>query len=293
MPMNIELILMKCKECGSTEITFDERLGEKCCVECGLVIITGMFEETVNPIERGDNYSLKHSADKGRLGSLVTGKGASKYNRHNPVLPRNVINGITHCNMVMANLRLPINLTERIQKVYLELYNSHTLRNFTLEERATAIVYYLLKENRTPHPLKDVAKEFDVKLNRTKKLIRKINQFYRNSIHYSIDDSSYLIQQTARKITDEPQFVYQCNKVMQKFETLIVNSNFNKSRCYYAAICVLASTIFVRGYSCKFISEQTGFHRTKIGKECKNLLTLLGVESLKDIKGKELNKLGE
>ena len=284
---------MKCSECGSIKITFDERLGEKCCAECGLVLITGMFEETVSPVERGEGYNVKHSADKGKLGSIITGKGSSKFARSNQNRSRHIVAGIAHCNMVMASLKLPMNLSERIEKVYMELYRLHMLRSFTLEERATAIVFYVLKENGTPQSMKEVASEFQVNVNRSMKLVRKINQFFRNSIHYAHEDGAFLMQQTARKITDEPQFIYQCHKVMEHFEAKVITSDFNKGRCYYAAMSVIATEVFVRGYSCKYIAEKTGFHRTKIGKECKKILALIGIESVKELKGQELSKIGE
>jgi transcription initiation factor TFIIIB Brf1 subunit/transcription initiation factor TFIIB len=286
---------MKCKECDSTEIEFDERLGEKCCAGCGLVLVTGMFEETVHILNRDGD--LKHSADKNidKLGSIITGKGSFKFNRggKNSVIARHITTGITQCKMVLGNLQLPVSLNFRIEKVYMELYRAHILRTFTLEERGTAIVYYLLKENRTPHSLKDVASEFKVNLKRTKKLIRKINQHYRNSIHYTSHDSNYLIQQMAGKVTSEPIFIYQANKVMEHFESKVIVSNFNKGRCYYAAICVMTSNIFVRKFSCKYIAERTGFHRNKITQEYKKILNLVGLDSIKQIKGKELEKIGE
>ena len=61
----------------------------------------------------------------------------------------------------------------------------------------------------------------------------------------------------------------------------------------YAAMSVIATEVFVRGYSCKYIAEKTGFHRTKIGKECKKILALIGVDSVKELKGQELSKIGE
>jgi transcription initiation factor TFIIIB Brf1 subunit/transcription initiation factor TFIIB len=292
--MKIELILMKCSDCGSTEIEFDERLGEKCCAECGLVIITGMFEETVSSLERGEDFNNKHSIDRGRLGSVIKGKGSSKFNRYgkNNPISRHVLSGIAHCNMVMANLRLPLNLTERIEKIYMELYRNHVLKPYTLEERGTAIVFYALRENSTPHSLEDVSSEFQVNLKRTKKLIRKINQHYGNRIH-NADNNAYLIEQTAKKITSEPLFIHQAYKVMEHFESKVISSDFNKGRCYYAAICVIATEIFVRGYSCKYISERTGFHRTKIGKECKKILSLVGYDSVKQLKGQPLETIGD
>ena len=38
---------MRCDECGSRQTSFDERLGERVCDDCGLVIVVEQFEETV------------------------------------------------------------------------------------------------------------------------------------------------------------------------------------------------------------------------------------------------------
>ena len=46
--MNIELMEMICNECGCTEYEYDENMGEKICKDCGLVLVTEMFEETVH-----------------------------------------------------------------------------------------------------------------------------------------------------------------------------------------------------------------------------------------------------
>ena len=72
---------MKCPECQSLKNSYDERMGETICDDCGLVLVSGMFEETVHVLDKvGDNI---HSADKGHLGSVITGKGSYKFNRLN------------------------------------------------------------------------------------------------------------------------------------------------------------------------------------------------------------------
>ena len=40
-----------CEECQSQNNEFDERLGETVCKDCGLVLITEMFEETVHILD--------------------------------------------------------------------------------------------------------------------------------------------------------------------------------------------------------------------------------------------------
>ena len=55
-----------CEECQSQNNEFDERLGETVCKDCGLVLITEMFEETVHILD--STGELVHSPDKNKLG---------------------------------------------------------------------------------------------------------------------------------------------------------------------------------------------------------------------------------
>lgn len=276
--INIELMNMKCPECNSNKNEFDERLGERCCSDCGLVLIRELFEDTVSSWKGNE---LIHSSDKGHLGS--------KPNKYDNV-SSHIRLGISHCKMVLAFLGLSLN-SERIDKVYMELYRKHMLRGFSFEERATAIVYYLLKENGTPQPIKKVNAEFSANIKRVNKLIRKINQHYKNAIHFN-NNNSFLIHQTARKVCDEPLFLHQANKVMEHLE-VVLPSSFNKNKTYFAAVCVIASEVFVRGFSIKMISEKNGFSRNKVSKETKRIIGIFGYISVKELKGKELEKIGE
>ena len=41
---------MKCSECGCLVFNYNERLGETECSDCGLVVVTELFEETVRMV---------------------------------------------------------------------------------------------------------------------------------------------------------------------------------------------------------------------------------------------------
>ena len=81
--MNTELIGMRCDECGSRETSFDERLGERICDDCGLVIVVEQFEETVRGYTVGD-FGNARTGDKGHLGSFTDKKDFNCKNRSRP-----------------------------------------------------------------------------------------------------------------------------------------------------------------------------------------------------------------
>jgi len=284
---------MKCFECGCEENEFDEVLGERTCKDCGLVLVTELFEETVHILD--NSGELKHSSDKGKLGSVVTGKGSYKFNKFgkDSVIPKHIQTGLLHCNMVISNTIPDMNMKERIEAIYIELLNKQILAAYSYEVRATAIVYYAMKENGTPRTFKEICKEFTVNTKRVKRLVRKINQHYGNRVNCTPVNPQYMINQTINKITNEHVFRQQANKVLEAFEIIINNSDYTKGNSYYAAICWITSNIFLRDITRKHISETTGYSEWIIYRQTRAILSLIGLTSVKELKGKNINEIGE
>lgn len=291
--MNIELILMRCEECGSNENEYNETLGEKICKDCGLVLVTEMFEETVRLVEKD---SLIRSKDNGNLGSIITGKGSYKFNRwgKQETISPAIQTGIVHCNMVLGTVCPHMNLKERVQQLYVSLVAQGIFGRHQYEARATAVVYYALKENGTPYSFNDVCAEFNPSIKVVKRLVRKINQIYKNKVNYNPVNPQYLLKQTLSKVCSDIEFEQQCLKVLEYFEALLPDTFFNKGRSYYASIIWIASNVYVRhDITQKLINEKTGFSCNKIWRQTKALLAVIGLTSVKEVKGKELNKIGE
>lgn len=293
--MNIGLILMKkCEECNSEETEYDEHLGEKVCKGCGLVLVTEMFEETVHILSKGGE--VKHSSDKGFLGSVITGKGSYKFNKFgkNSVIPKHVQNGLMHCNMVLGAIAPDLNLKERVEKLYMDLLTKNVFGKSQYEARATAVVYYALKENGTPHSFTDVAAEFNPPLKVVKRLVRKINQLHRNSINYAPINPQYLLGQILGKIDTDVEFNRLCYKMLEYFEVKAQDHDFNKGRSYYACIVwITANQQVRRDITEVMISKKTGFGGWVIWKQTKAILSMIGLEVASQVKGKELNELGD
>lgn len=292
--MNIGLIEMICDECGCSENIYDETLGERVCADCGLVLVQELFEETVHIMDKVGN--LKHSADKGKLGSIITGKGSFKFNKFgkNSVIPQHIQKALMHCNMVLAQVAPNLNLNERVEKIYMELHNKNIFGRTQLEARATAVVFYALKENGTPHPMKDVMAEFNPNEKSVKRLVRKINQVYRNSANYVQVNPQYQLEQTLSKVSNDLEFRRQCLKVLEFFEAKVEKNTFNKGRSYYAAIIWISAKMNVNtSIKDKLLSEKTGFSRWVIWRQTKEILGMVGLENARQVKGKQLSELGE
>ena len=285
---------MICDDCGCTENEYDEDMGERVCKDCGLVLVTEMFEETVHILDNVGN--VKHSSDKGKLGSVITGKGSYQFNKFgkNSVMPQHIQNGLMHCNMVLAQVCPQMDLKERVEELYIKLLNKGLFGRTGYEERATALVYYVLKENGTPYPFKDVCSEFNPSLRVVKRLVRKINQEFRNRVNYTPVNPQFVLKRTLSNITDDFEFQRQCIKVLEFFERKITETTFNKGRSYYAAIIWIAANLNVRkDITCVRISEMTGFSKWIIRRQTKAILNMIGYDKATEIKGKDINRLGE
>ena len=111
---------MKCLECEGTKFEMDERLGELSCVDCGLIIITELFEQSVSSFDRkGD---LIHSPDKvlGSVNSNISPKWLKNNNLH-------LENGLRMCNMLLYTLMPKHPLKNIVEECYIELYSKHVL----------------------------------------------------------------------------------------------------------------------------------------------------------------------
>ena len=284
---------MKCDECNTDENEFDETLGELVCKDCGLVLVTEMFEETVRLVNDGESV---RSSDKGILGSVITGKGSYKYNRwgKQDTISSSIQAGLIHCNMVLGTVCPQVNLKDRVIELYLILAPKGVFGKSQYEARATAVVYYALKENGTPHSFNDVCSEFNPPIKVVKRLVRKINQVFKNRINCIPINPQYLLKQTFNKVSSDILFEQQCLKVLEHFEAILPSTEFNKGRSYYASIIWIASNVYVRhDITQKLICQRTGFSPDKIWKQTKRILAMIGLTLVSQVKGQELSKIGE
>ena len=281
---------MKCLECGMNEFSFNELLGETECVNCGLVVQSEPFEQSVRMVNDGVSV---HSADKNRLGSVITGKGSYKYNKRgmNTDIPSHITRGLSLCKMVLASIQENSSLKDRIEEVYLELHSKGIFGTHSLENRAVSVTYYVLLENKTPSPLKDIAKEFECNSKSTGKLVRKILSFYKHKKTDLIPNPDFLLSQTVAKITNDGFFLTLCQETMKGLEPILEKAQYNKTPSYYACIAWITKNINLYStITISKISKATGIHRATIYKNTKNIIALLGYTDVKQMKGKKIKE---
>lgn len=262
---------MVCPECQSKDKKFDERLGELVCQDCGLVLVVELFEQTASPYYAD---SVVRSADNGRVGTTTDG------------IPRHIRKGIHFCNMALNSIAPQLDLRDRVAKLYVECNNKAIFTSHSLEDRASAIVFYALKENNTPFTMKEVCGEYSSNPKLVKLLIRRINQAYGNK-HCSCVNHDFSLSRECTKFKRGLQYENMCKKVLARLESDFDEQYFSRGKAYYAVICWYASLLMNEGLSQKEIAKQTGVSALTIKKKGTELCILLGFKNTDEMKGKQ------
>lgn len=179
---------MKCIECESTTTTFDERMGETICADCGLILSVNIFEETscVKLVDDRDTSYYARGIDNMYVGSYIMNKDIR--NRKDFSLQRENIrmktNGSENKVSVASGMYLSYynsgKLKNEVIKKYRILKDEHLIRGLPLDDVAAGIVYYVLKERGIPVSLKDYSKKIKVPVKNimrtTKRVTRKFGK---------------------------------------------------------------------------------------------------------------------
>ena len=277
-----------CEECSSKSVSFNERLGEMTCDECGLVIITELFEETVLPVDKkGD---IVHSPDRGKLGSVINGKlgKVAKHHHAKSSYSSYIMRGLSFCKILLANFTSSSSIRDRCEEIYITLYRKNIINRSSYEDRACAIVYYCLLENNTPVKYADVCSiEFQSDKSKVIKLVKKIKKTF-GKVTRPID-YRYEIERVAVQVLNNVGFVQQCLDIHDYFQPIINESNYNIPTSYPVAIAWIATNVNCRtDVTASMISRNCNMSRWSIRNTTNKLLELIGKNEVKEIRGKEL-----
>ena len=178
---------MKCSECNSITTTFDERMGETICADCGLILSVNMFEETnvsvrISNKAFGNSFSKTRDADFNGLGSIIGRQDIT--NRKTFSLfeeqKRTVYDSSTTNFRLSASMFLSYyngkNLLAEATRKYTTMKEEHLVRGLPIANVAAGIVYYVLKDKGTPVSLKEFSRQSKIPIKnivRTSKRAKK------------------------------------------------------------------------------------------------------------------------
>jgi transcription initiation factor TFIIIB Brf1 subunit/transcription initiation factor TFIIB len=183
---------MKCVECNCTTTTFDERMGETICADCGLILSVNIFEETTKTIfiqddgKSGSGGVYSRTSDLSKLGSIIQRKDVKSKTDYSLITNNIRINHNDSENKVLVATGIYLSyynggkLKNEVIKKYRILKDEHLVRGLPLDDVAAGIVYYVLKERGVPVSLKDYSKRTKVPIKNimrtTKRVTRKFGK---------------------------------------------------------------------------------------------------------------------
>lgn len=182
---------MKCPECSEYDWTYDDSLGENVCDHCGLVHVVRPFEETSRP---GESYEYTK-----QLGSTIIETDSNyktgqlhrmrKHHMYASMLSDADRRTIVLSNMILSNYSVGKSIRAKVQ-VYLKSLNAeHAFRGCTVEQRAAALTFYILKESNIPMNIRTHSKYSMVESKYISRWGKRIAKHFRKSYVFAQENA--------------------------------------------------------------------------------------------------------
>ncbi len=274
-----------CLDCNGESFDFDNRLGEFTCSNCGLVAVSNLVEETISGYSKSGD--LIRSGDKGKLGSLVgpeKGKGFGKLRklekRSKSSFERSIDIGITHCNMVLSELtdgHFTQELKESVAEYYKKIITAHLLRGRSYEIRASAVVFFTLKEYGYSITLNECAVKSGVLVKPLFKAVRTIASYLKKPHLLSRRNAASEMQRYCLQFDDSTEFWRDCSTVGAYLERHFDNTNRPITKTFFAITIYI--TILLRKMKIKQcdIAKELDVTTVTIRTNTKKILNELGM----------------
>lgn len=258
---------MNCPVCSADNHELDDRLGEEVCLDCGYVIVSNLFEETVSPVRFGDQTEM-HSSDKGRLGSemwATTYSTVDSPSRINKKLTRrlrktqamfrdrkqsNINKGLIECNMILSPYLPNDTLKAQVENYYTKLYNERVIFPYPYTIRGIGIVYYVLKENNIAVTISELCSQNGANKFEASRCIRVLAKHLGKPwVLHQVNSASW-VEKTANKLlkgrTPNRDYVYDVRRITEYVEQYLTDRNMTFRRSHLAACFWMAAMLRFR-----------------------------------------------
>jgi len=191
----MEIVSVKCPECEGFDWTFNDSLGENVCDDCGLVQVVRPFEETTTIMRDGTGHFTGTYEPTKRLGSLIIETNSNyKSNQMYRMRNHNVYAAslsdadrrtITLCNMILSNYSASKPIRDKVGVYLRSLKAEHVFRGCSVEQRAAALTFYILKESDIPLNIRTHSKYSMVESKYISRWAKRIARHFRKSYVFS------------------------------------------------------------------------------------------------------------
>jgi transcription initiation factor TFIIB len=186
--MDIDTSLVKCVECGSRDLYYDEKRGERLCSDCGLLV----EENIVDHDAEWRNFGQDSGGDKSRVGapkSVLSHDGGlqttidwqnrdysgaplksrtksqmyrmrkwQQRSRTQNARERNLQIALNRMEMICSKLGFPITVSERAATIYRKALANNLVRGRSIEAIVAACIYIANQQLETARTVDDISK---------------------------------------------------------------------------------------------------------------------------------------
>ena len=171
---------MKCSECNCITTSFDERLGETICNDCGLILSVDIFEETSSPMKNKKFFREKtKQLSLGSIISLSDVKSSDNhilYNQHIWTTYNKTERQFKFSSSMFLSYYSGKSFLSEVYLKYKILKEEHLIRGLPIDDVAAGIVYYVLKEKGIPISLKGFSKKSKIPTKNIMRTAKKLTK---------------------------------------------------------------------------------------------------------------------
>lgn len=247
-------------------------MGEKECQDCGLIVVTEPFDQTVSLFTH-DGEIIRH-VDK-TLGS----KPIHRYERGKR---SHVDVGLGFSKMLMSSLTNSKSQMDRVENAYMTCFRAGIFGQSTYEDRASALVYYVLRERNLPFTLKEVCSEYGANPKLVTKVAKKISKHFKNSGVF-VQSLDSLLEKYSLQLGDRA-FANTCSLLLSFFEKEYEMRTLTLSKSAVAGILYIANLCEFKQLTQKEVGGVVGVSNRTCRDATKKLLRTVG-KTESEIKG--------
>ena len=270
---------MKCENCNSNDNYIDDRLGETVCNDCGYVMVSNIYEETISVKELSSKIEgahLSRNPDRGTLGSTMNNKGGSDFvrrltrtqNRFRARQDQSLGRGNLEINMVLSPYLPNVKLKERAHHYYKQLFNDRIMAGYDIDVRACAVSLIVLRENGVPVTIAELAKTNGLLPSRVSKCARKIARYLRKPyiLHSMPIDpwadrvlyDLHIVRYGTNNSYDDSSFSKDARMVIEYIYNQVVSREITFTRSYMASALWITASLRAVGHKTEFTQHQIG-----------------------------------
>ena len=275
-----------CPECKSTDFYLDDVLGELSCTNCGYVLEDEMIEGTQKSGISEVTGHFDREITRDYLGSLIGKDRTSSTSRlrktesrfQGTSFSRTLGKGISFVNMTCAEFTKNQHLKEEARRIYTSAIKSHKLRGANYEERAAAVVFFLLKDQNFAVTLDEVSLVAGCKTSRASKYAKEIAAHMRKPYVLHRRNIRSEIEKYALQIRpDDYPLVGDCIDVAFVLQNVYEENNIPITKSFFAISIYFTNLLIKRGLTQARVCEGCKISEVSLRNNVKKILNILGI----------------